>query len=267
MVSSPDDHVVVSTDMFVEGRHFRREWLSAYDVGRRVVAGSAADIAAMGARSTAIVVGLAAPGDVTGEWMESLADGLRDEAQHCGAAVVGGDLVRADVVTVSVTVLGDLDGRPAVTRSGARPGDVVAIAGRLGWSAAGLRLLEDGSSTGSLQDAFRRPQPPYAAGPAAALRGATSMIDVSDGLAADLGHVARASGVRFDLEMAAVRGLGANGVTDDDLVTGGEDHALAFTITPGVDVSDLAVIIGRVSEGQGVYADGVRIFGGHDHFG
>src|SRR3954447_10559002 len=266
VVAVPDNQVVVSTDMFVEGRHFRREWLSPYDVGRRVAAASAADIAAMGARPTALVVGLAMPADTTVEWTEALADGLRDEAMRCDASVVGGDLVRGDVITLSVTVLGNLDGRDAVTRSGARVGDVVAVAGRLGWSAAGLRALQAGDLVGPLQDAFRRPIPPYDVGPHVADLDATAMIDVSDGLAADLRHIARASGVRIDIDVSAVRTLGGDGITDDDVLTGGEDHALAFTIGSDVALPVGCTIIGRVSEGEGVYADGQPIFGGHDHF-
>jgi thiamine-monophosphate kinase len=265
-VSAPDGRVVVSIDVFVEGRHFRREWLTSYDVGRRVAAASMADIAAMGAVPTALVVGLAMPADMSAEWTDGLADGLRDEAAQCGAHIVGGDLVAGDQVTVAVTVLGDLNGRAAVTRSGARVGDVVAVAGRLGWSAAGLRALQAGQTDGPLVDAFRRPVPPYDVGPFVSDLGATAMIDVSDGLAADLGHIARASGVRIDVDMSASRTLSTDGVTDDDLLTGGEDHALAFTIGAGIALSDGCSIIGHVREGDGVFADGEAIFGGHDHF-
>jgi thiamine-monophosphate kinase len=252
--------------MYVEGRHFRSEWLSSYDIARRSAAASAADIVAMGARPTAVVVGLAMPQTTPLDWVDGLADGLRDEAALCGARVVGGDLVAADVVTITVTVLGDLAGRDAVTRSGATPGDVVAVVGRLGWSAAGLRLLLSGEMDGALQDAFRRPAPPYTSGPFLADAGASAMIDVSDGLAVDLGHIALRSGVRIDLDTGALRALGAAGVTDEELLTGGEDHALACTIRADAEVSDEAVIIGRVSEGSGVYADGAPISGGHDHF-
>ncbi len=132
-------------------------------------------------------------------------DGIRDECQVAGAAVVGGDVVRGDTITVSVTALGDLRNRTAVTRSGARPGNLVAVTGWLGWSAAGLAVLSRGfRSPRAFVEAHRRPEPPYHAGPAAAELGATAMTDVSDGLVADLGHIAAASGVDIDLRSADI---------------------------------------------------------------
>jgi thiamine-monophosphate kinase len=128
-------------------------------------------------------------------------------------------------------------------------------------------LLLSGVSDGPLPDALRRPEPPYSLGPSLAQLGATSMVDVSDGLAADLGHVANASGVRLDLGLKALRALGTEGVTDDDLLTGGDDHSLAFTIAGDVTLPDGCVQVGTVSEGSGVHADGQPITGGHDHFG
>ncbi|MCW2682016.1 MAG: thiamine-monophosphate kinase, partial [Frankiales bacterium] len=158
VVAAPDGRVVATTDVLVEGVHFRRDWSSAYDVGRKAAAASLADVAAMGATATALLVGLAAPGDLPVEWATSLADGLRDEAALTGAVVVGGDTVTAGRIVVSVTALGDLAGRPPVTRAGAQPGDVVVLAGRLGWSGAGLALLQRGDLDGQHQEAHRRPQ-------------------------------------------------------------------------------------------------------------
>jgi thiamine-monophosphate kinase len=266
VVPAPDGRVVATVDVLVDGQHFRRDWLSAYDVGRRAAAASLADVAAMGAHPTVLLVGLAMPTDLAVAWVDGCADGLRDEAALCKAAVVGGDLVRSDVLTIAVTALGDLAGRPPVTRAGARPGDVVAVAGRLGWAAAGLRMLRDGVTTGVLPDALRRPEPPYDIGPTVADLGATSMIDVSDGLAADLGHIADASGVGIEIGLDAVRGLGTAGVKDDDILTGGDDHALAFTLPPDVPMPARCTVVGRVSAGSGVYVDGRPITGGHDHF-
>jgi thiamine-monophosphate kinase len=213
-----------------------------------------------------LLVGLAMPAELPLAWVDGCTDGLRDEAALCKATVVGGDLVRGDVVTLAVTALGDLSGRTPVTRAGARQGDVVAVAGRLGWAAAGLRLLREGVQSGPLPDALRRPEPPYDIGPTVADLGATSMIDVSDGLAADLGHIADASGVRIDISSQSVRELGTTGVTDDELLTGGEDHALAFTIPPDVTMPQSCTVIGAVSAGSGVHLDGQPITGGHDHF-
>jgi thiamine-monophosphate kinase len=256
VVATPDGRVVASTDVLVEGVHFRREWSSAYDVGRKAAAANLADIAAMGARGTALLVGLAAPPDLPVAWSLALTDGLRDEAEIVGAAVVGGDVVRSQTLVISVTALGDLDGREPVTRSGARPGDVVVLAGELGRSAAGLDLLEAGTREGELVDAHRRPTPPYEMGPVLAEAGATAMCDVSDGLVADLGHVARASGVHIDLDAA-----------DELFLTGGEDHALVATLPAGVELPVGVRVIGRVTAGAAeVTVAGEPAGPGWDHF-
>lgn len=246
VVAAPDGRVVATTDVLVEGVHFRREWSSAYDVGRKAAAANLADVAAMGATATALLVGLAAPGDLPVAWATSLADGLRDEAALTGAVVVGGDTVTGERIVVSVTALGDLAGRAPVTRAGAQPGDVVVVAGRLGWSSAGLALLERGELDGAEQDAHRRPTPPYAAGPVLADAGATAMCDVSDGLVADLGHLARASGVVVDLDSGR---LADDAREPRHVLHGGEDHALVATLPPGAGLPEGCRVIGRVSAG------------------
>ncbi|MDT7551117.1 MAG: thiamine-monophosphate kinase [Actinomycetota bacterium] len=255
VVAAPDGRVVATTDVLVEGVHFRRDWSTAYDVGRKAAAVNLADVAAMGARGTALLVGLAAPGDLPVEWGLQLTDGLRDEAALVGAAVVGGDVVRSDVLVISVTALGDLEGRAPVTRSGAQVGDVVVLAGELGRSAAGLALLQDGSREGELVDAHRRPTPPYDMGPLLAQAGATSMCDVSDGLVGDVAHIAQASGVRIDLDAA-----------DELFLTGGEDHALVATLPPDAAIPSGCRAIGRVLAGDGVTVDGEPAAAGWDHF-
>jgi thiamine-monophosphate kinase len=289
LVAAPDGRVAVSTDLLVEGRHFRRDWSSAYDVGRRAAAANLADVLAMGAAPTALVVGLAVPGDLPLAWAEQLADGLRDEAGAVGAGVVGGDTVRSPVLTVAVTVLGDLQGRPPVTRAGARPGDVVVVAGRLGWAAAGLALLEHGDPAllarhPEVVAAHRRPRLAAEAALVLARAGATAMLDVSDGLAQDLGHVAAASGVTVELSRAvlpvaaevaaAAADLGAD--PDDWVAGGGDDHAFAATLPERVWeglASDQRppvplVALGRVVAGAGEvrWRDGVPGSAGHDHF-
>jgi thiamine-monophosphate kinase len=284
VVAMPDGRVVASTDLLVDGRHFRRDWSSPYDVGRKVAAQNLADIAAMGAVPTALLVGLAAPPDLAAFWAERFADGLREECEVVGADVVGGDVVRSDVLTISATSLGDLQGRAPVRRSGARPGDLVAVAGRLGFSAAGFSVLRKGfRSPRALIDAHRRPEPPYQAGPQAADAGATSMIDVSDGLVGDLEHVALASGVRIALSRRlfavpdALAEVAAAFAVDvfDWILTGGEDHALAATL-PASDARsapDGWQVIGEVTEpdddgGPAVVVDGKAYRGkGFDHFG
>jgi thiamine-monophosphate kinase len=281
LVTAPDRRVVVSTDVLVDGRHFRRDWSTAEDVGHRAAAANLADIAAMGATPTALVVALCTPPDLALSWAEELADGLGAEAASAGAAVVGGDISSSPTLTIAVTALGDLDGRPPVTRGGARPGDVVAVAGRLGHAAAGYTVLCRGFRTPKiLVDAHRRPEVPYRAGPEAALLGATAMIDVSDGLLADLGHIATASGVAIDLRREtfplpgqmrdAAAALGVDPYTW--LLSGGDDHALAATFPAGTDLPDRWLVVGRVQDaetGPQVTVDG-RSFGdgvaGWDHF-
>jgi thiamine-monophosphate kinase len=267
VVAAGDGRVVVTTDVLVEGRHFKRDWSSATDVGVRAAAANLADIAAMGAVPTALVVGLALPVDLPVQWVLELADGLSDEAARAGAAVAGGDLVRADLVTIAVTALGSLEGRDPVTRSGAQPGDLVAVAGRLGWAAAGFAILSRGfRSPRILADAHRRPVPPYDEGPRAAGLGATAMVDVSDGLVSDLRHVATASGVSVRLSSDAfhvpqefqdtARALNADPL--QWLLAGGEDHALAATFPPDVDLPMAWSVVGRVEKGEGVLVDGAE---------
>ena len=260
VVAFPDGRVVATTDILVEGVHFRRNWSTAYDVGRKAAAANLADVAAMGGTATALLVGLAAPADLPVAWALGLADGLRDEATLVGAVVVGGDTVSAAQLVVSVAALGSLPGR-FVTRSGAVPGDVVVAAGRLGWSSAGLRLLQSGVLEGPLVDAHRRPRPPYALGVVLAAAGATAMCDVSDGLVQDLGHLARASGVRIEIESACVAD---EAVSLADVLTGGEDHALVATLSGPVPQG--CRVIGRVVQGEGVVVDGEAVTGGWDHF-
>ncbi len=157
--------VVTSVDMLVEGVHFRRDWTSARDVGRKAVAVNVSDLEAMGARATALVVGFSAPPDLEVSWALEFASGLTSESQVAGVSLIGGDLTRARDITVAVTALGGLDGRAPVLRSGAKPGDVVAIRGRLGWAAAGLVVLGRGfRSPRVVVEAHRVPQVDYGAG-------------------------------------------------------------------------------------------------------
>lgn len=250
VVAVPDGRVVATTDVLVEGVHFRRDWSSGYDVGVKAAAASLADVAAMGGTATALLVGLAAPGELPVDWALALADGLRDESARVGAVVVGGDTVSSERVVVSVTALGDLGGRSPVTRAGARPGDVVVLPAAVGRSAAGLRALLRGEREGPLVQAHRRPGPRYADGPRLADLGATAMCDVSDGLVQDLGHIAAASGVHVVLDAGLLPRT--EGVTLDDALTGGEDHVLVACLPPGTVVPHDLVAIGRVEAGSGI---------------
>ena len=183
LLEVPDGRVLVSTDMLVEGRHFRLDWSSPHDVGRKAIAQNAADIEAMGGRPAGFVVAFGGPADTPASRVAALSEGMWAEAARSGGAgIVGGDLVRSPQWVVSVTVLGELDGRPAVTRGGANAGGTVAVAGDLGRSAAGYALLTAGSA--DFPDLRRRhlvPEPPYGQGRRASDAGATAMTDVSDG--------------------------------------------------------------------------------------
>jgi thiamine-monophosphate kinase len=305
VVGVPSGSVVASVDLLLEGQHFLISWSSGYDVGVKAAARSLADIAAMGAVPTALLVALAAPGTLPARWALDLADGLAFEAGRAGAGVVGGDTARADKVLLSVTALGDLAGRPPVRRAGAAPGDVVAVAGPLGHSAAGYALLAAGAkpvtaadaeaapepaprALADLMAAHLRPAPAYQAGPEAALLGATAMIDVSDGLLADLGHVAAASGVRIDIDSsrlalgdplaaaaAAVSSLSRTRASGSLrslplrwALTGGEDHSLAATFPPSASLPPRWRVIGTARSGNGVTVDGEPYQGspGWEHF-
>jgi thiamine-monophosphate kinase len=277
VVVAPDGRVVASTDVLVEGRHFRRDWSAARDVGHRAAAANLADIVAMGAAPTALLVALCLPPELPADWAEEFTEGLGAEAGLVGASVVGGDMSASPTLTVAVTALGDLGGRAPVVRSGARPGDVVALAGRIGYAAAGHTVLSRGFRTPKLLvEAYRRPEVPYPAGPYAARLGATAMIDVSDGLLADLGHVARASGVGIDLHRDAfevppqmrdtAQALGVDPYSW--ILAGGDDHALAATFPPAVALPAQWRRIGRVVPGPGLTVDGRPHEGptGWDHF-
>jgi thiamine-monophosphate kinase len=274
----PGGRVVASTDLLVEGRHFRREWSAGPDIGAKAAAQNLADIAAMGAVPTALLFGLAIPGEVTVAWVLDVARGMAAECSRAGAAIAGGDITSADAIMLAITALGHLAGSEPVTRGGARAGDVLAISGPVGRSAAGLALLRAGSADdpAGLVGAHRRPQPDYRAGPQAASAGATAMIDISDGLVADLGHIAVASGVGLDLRVASLPGVAdlsaAAGMLGADwrewALAGGEDHALAATFPSRQDVPPTWTVIGAARRGGGVLVDGQDWNGaaGWDHF-
>lgn len=268
---------VTSVDVLVEGVHFRRDWVPAQRLGHRAVAVSCADLEAMGADQVAVLVGLSVPSDLDADWVTELAEGIRAECELAGTSLIGGDITRSRDVTIAMTAVGELRGRQPVLRSGARPGDVVAVRGRLGWAAGGLQVLKRGfRSPRALVEAYQCPIVTYGAGAEAALAGATSMIDVSDGLLADLGHIANASQVAIDLDSGRfevpdpIRAVAA--ATGGDpltyVLTGGEDHALAATFRFG-QVPPEWLVVGTVAEGEGTTVDGQEWSGpaGWTHFG
>lgn len=232
--------VVVTVDTLVEAVHFRRDLSSLADVGWKAVAASVSDLAAMGARPVAAVVALCRPGRIDTDEVEALYRGMRAACDRWGVRLVGGDTVAAGELVVSVTGLGELDTpAAAVRRSGARPGDRVVVVGALGAGAAALAQVAAGAEPDEpLLAAHRRPVALPAAGAVLAARGARALIDVSDGLGADLGRVCAASGVRArvrwpDLPVARGAADAATAVGADPIAVvagGGEDYALVAAL-------------------------------------
>lgn len=276
LLSVPGRAVLVTTDSMVLGRDWVDEWSSGADVGHKVVTQNLADIAAMGGVPTGVVVSLIAGRDTDLQWCRELNEGIADGCRAENVAVLGGDLSSAPdgVRVVSITALGELAGAPAVRRDGARVGDVVAVSDGLGRSDAGLRLLQAGSpdTAPDLVAFHRRPVSRLAAGPQAARVGATSLMDVSDGLVRDGRRIAEASGVGLDLSSELLGPLveALRPAVGDDawecVLAGGEEHTLLATFPDGVVPTDWRVI-GRVVEGADVTVDGrVQRAGGWDHF-
>lgn len=292
VVKAPGGSFVVTTDILVEDHHFLTSWSSASQIGARAVAQNLSDVAAMGAVPTSLVVSLVLPAHTEIDWVIDLAAGMAAEARKGGAGIVGGDLTTGDKVVIAVTAHGYCTSAP-VTRSGARPGDTVAIVGTLGRSGAGLAALQSGRFAPSFQgdqvphefaeavSAYRVPKPPYSSGPLAAQRGATAMMDLSDGLTVDAERLAKASDVTIDLNSEALR-RDADVLADAGRILGvdpmqwvlfgGEDHSFLATFPPHVLVSEPFRIIGSVGFPRGddprnpVRLDGRRIHGGWDHF-
>ena len=263
VVRAPDGKFVVTTDTMIENHDFKLEWSTGFDLGYKAIATNVSDVAAMGARPTALVVAIALPSTTNISWLEAFADGLNAAITELapGAEVVGGDIANSNLVFVSVTAHGDLDGREPVLRSGAKVGDVLAVAGTLGRAAAGLALLQSDTDAKSAFDDLvaiqLRPQPPVASGVAASLAGATSMLDISDGLARDAHRIAKASGVTIQINSKDLQGFEAGveqaamrlAVSASDWVRfGGEDHSLLATFPEGVVIPREFKPIGLVVE-------------------
>ncbi len=275
VVSAKGGNVVACMDLLAQGVHFRLDWSQPNDIGRKAAAQNLADIFAMGARPTALLVGLALPQETPVSWVMGLADGLSQEAAGVGVTVVGGDIVRSSSIVISVTALGELGNAKAILRSGAKPGDTLAIAGRLGFAQAGLLMLSRGfRSPKVLVGAHRVPEPPYELAKLATR--ATSMIDISDGLVSDLAHIAQASKVHINIESnkfkipeaLAAAASAFNSDAMEWILSGGEDHAFAATFTTALDVPNGWTIVGKVDSGTpGVSVDGAEyLVQGWDHF-
>ncbi|WP_104165439.1 thiamine-phosphate kinase [Arthrobacter sp. SX1312] len=292
VLAAPDGRTVISIDTLVEDHDFRLlrpsgHCTTGYDVGWKCAAQNLSDINAMGGRATSLVVSLTLPPTTPVEWVEALADGLTAAIRELGATgcgVVGGDLGAGAQLVITAAVTGTLEGREPVLRSGAEAGDTVAVAGTLGRAAAGLALLEDGRplqdlgvSGEELVAAQLRPRPPLAAGPAAAVAGASAMLDVSDGLMRDAGRIATASAVGLDLDPAALQQYAGPleetaallGIDPMEWVLGGgEDHGLLATFPPGVLLPAGFTAVGSTVPGEPLVtlASQAAALRGWDHF-
>ncbi|MEO8092796.1 MAG: thiamine-phosphate kinase, partial [bacterium] len=277
-ITVPRGATATSVDLSVDGVHFRRSTASPRAIGHKAAAAALSDLAAMGATTGELYVQLGLPPDLDEDACLEIADGIADVATAHGAVVLGGDLARAPVLVLAVTVVGHAHSKDAlVTRSGARAGDLVCVTGELGGAAAGLALLERPELADAVAPAIAadlrarqlEPQPRLASGGALAGAGARAMIDVSDGLGADAAHLANASAVRIEIEAelipiaAGVREVAeAFGTDPIELAAGGgEDYELLVALAEAA-YDDAAALLagdaitltpmGRVAAGEGV---------------
>jgi len=288
---SAGELLLTSSDLLLEGVHFRTEWTDYFSLGCKAVAVNVSDIAAMGGTPHAIFLGLAAPAETPVAQLEELIRGVREEAELHGAELLGGDTCRSLAgLTLAITVQGHVPSEQMVQRRGAQAGDRVWVSGCLGDSALALAALQQGHQPDpELALRHHRPQARVALGRALAEQGlARAMIDVSDGLLADLGHLLRASGVGAEVEVAQIplstsfRSHVAQRMQNMELALhGGEDYELLFCCPPQRDADLLKVAeqlgqpltpIGTVSAEPGMRLIGLEEIGvklgarGFDHF-
>jgi thiamine-monophosphate kinase len=269
------ERLVASTDAAIEGVHFRRDWLSPREIGARAAAAALSDLAAMAAAPIGLLLALAVPHDWLSD-IEEVARGVGEMASRVRCPIVGGNLARADSLSLTITVLGSAVA--PLARRGARVGDVLYVTGSLGGSASALQALLRGAAPRAIdRERFAAPRPRLDEARWLAERGASAAIDISDGLVADAGHLAAASAVAIELDRARFPCI--TGVSADVAAWSGEEYELlvAFPskLIPDVDAFQKRfglplTAIGRVSEGQGVYERGgvvrVEFPKGHDHF-
>ncbi len=224
-------HLVASVDASVEGVHFRRDWLTPREIGYRATAAALSDLAAMAATPLGMLVALTLPASWRDDAL-AIGEGVGECARAFNAPIVGGDTIAGRELALAITVLGVVS--HPLTRDGARPGDGVYVTGRLGAPRAAVEALARGESpSAAYRDRFACPAPRIMEARWLASHGATSAIDVSDGLVADLGHLAAASDVRIELDLERVPRV--NGVEARAAATGGEEYELAFTSSVAID--------------------------------
>lgn len=238
VVRAPGGTLLFTADLLIEGVHFDLSWTSPEDLGWKAIAVNASDVAAMGGTPRRALVSLGVRSGLDVGFLEALYRGMRSCCDRFGLAVVGGDLSRAAELVISVALIGNPAGRRVVERRGAAPGDAVCVTGTLGAAAAGLELLRSGRpARADLAAALLRPTPRVREAEILRRHLPSAMVDVSDGFAADLGHLCDTSGVGvvIDASRLPVVDLGGTAVGEDPLtlaLSGGEDYELCFTIAP-----------------------------------
>ena len=258
-VVKTSERTAITTDVAVEGTHFKTEWSSAFDIGRKITAANLADVYAMGGSPRFLVAAVTLTGDETMEWIEELAEGIAHEASSCGAYVVGGDLAKGPCKSVAITAIGQID--VAITRSGAQVGDSIYISSLPGWSAAGLAIIEkdlDSDIALHAVSEFSAPTVDYSAAVQFSNGKATAMCDISDALVIQARQLAAASDVQLSIEKNLISQHPEFGTLNELaesqgidvwqwILAGGEDHVFLAT---GKELDGFR--IGSVQSGVGL---------------
>jgi thiamine-monophosphate kinase len=288
---SPNKVSLVTTDLLLEGVHFRLDLTDPYRLGRKAVAVNLSDIASCGGVPQAMLVSLAVSPDAELAFVQALYKGMLEQAQEFEVSLIGGDTSQGERLLISVTLMGEAEEKKVVYRNGARRGDLIFVTGQLGDSALGLKMLKKGVKEGYLIERHLVPTPRVREGQEIARRGlATAMIDISDGLVADLGHIVEASNVGAEVRLSQLPLSKEYWQTIEQYqsdcyrlaLTGGEDYELLFTSPPtkgqavaklaqelGIPITSIGKIVDAV-QGVTIYREDGKEYPvahkGHDHF-